>query len=124
MFFIMGVNQAQKQIEFFQTVVCECCGSYGRYEIFVHYSYFSFFFIPIFKWNKHYYVKMSCCNAECEIDKDLGKAIERGEIASLNPENLHFGGGNHSNKWFKRCRYCGFTTEEDYAFCPKCGRQL
>jgi len=24
----------------------------------------------------------------------------------------------------KRCASCGFETEEDYQFCPKCGREL
>lgn len=37
------------------------------------------FFIPCIKWNKHYYVRTSCCNTLYELDPEMGKAIARGE---------------------------------------------
>ena len=50
MFFIGGITQGQKQLQFHQLVVCSQCGAYGRYQVFMTYMCFSFFFIPIFKW--------------------------------------------------------------------------
>lgn len=85
------------------------------------YMFFSFFFIPLFKWNRHYYVRMNCCNATTEISADLGKAIARGEVTKIPLDTLHF--GRYENR-MKHCSYCGFTTEEDFQYCPKCGRAL
>lgn len=118
MFFIMGSGQKQKQLAFDQTVICKCCGKYGHIQVFMVYSYLSFFFLPLFKWNRRYYVKMSCCGSTCEINSELGKEIERGHIRSLNMDSLSFQSQHTAGK---QCRNCGFYTEEDFDYCPKCG---
>ncbi len=60
MFFIMGVSQNQKKLDFKQLNVCKkCCGKYSNIEVYMTYWYFMFFFIPIIKWNKEYYIKTS-----------------------------------------------------------------
>lgn len=64
---------------------------------------------------------MNCCNATTEISADLGKAIARGEVTKIPLDTLHF--GRYENR-MKHCSYCGFTTEEDFQYCPKCGREL
>jgi hypothetical protein len=85
--------------------------------------YFSLFFIPIFKWNMIYSVKSSCCGSIYTISKELGSRIARGEDISLREEDLqpvrteHFSGR-------KRCSECGFETQEDYQYCPKCSNPL
>lgn len=79
MFFIMGISQGEKQLDYTRTVVCGECGKYGRYEIFMTYMYFSFFFIPLFKWDKHYYVRMSCCGSMYELNPEVGARIACGE---------------------------------------------
>ncbi|WP_321009443.1 zinc ribbon domain-containing protein, partial [Hungatella effluvii] len=56
MFFVFGISQGKKALEYAKTVICAQCGGYGRYQVFMTYSYFSLFFIPIIKWNRHYYV--------------------------------------------------------------------
>lgn len=121
MFFIMGINQKEKRLVFDQLVICKCCGKYGHLEVYLSYTYLMLFFIPIFKWNRRYYVRMSCCNSVCALDNNLGKAIERGEVTSLNPDSLHF---VHSEGHVRCCSNCGFTTTEEYPYCPKCGRQM
>jgi hypothetical protein len=121
MFFIMGISSKEKKLDFNQMTVCSCCGKYGHIEVFMTYMYFSLFFLPLFKWSRRYYVRMTCCGAECEIDSTLGKAIASGEVKELRPENLHF-----TSSWTgeKRCSFCGYTTTEDFKYCPKCGREL
>lgn len=121
MFLIMGINQAEKKLNFDQLAICKACGKYGHVEVFVAYTYFMLFFIPIVKWNKHYYVKMNCCSLTCEISTELGKSIENGQIREIDLNQLNFGKQQHTTK---HCSYCGFTTTEDYLFCPKCGKEI
>ena len=122
MFFIMGISQGEKQLKFNQLVVCKCCGKYGQVDVFITYTYFMFFFILLFKWNRKYYVRMRCCNSASQIDDNLGKAIERGEVQEINLDELNFGGHNNQVRY---CSNCGYVCENsEYEYCPKCGKQL
>ena len=96
------------------------------------YMYFSFFFIPLFKWNKRFYVKMSCCDAVYELDPEVGKALLHGQQADIKSSDLtlvqegrrrgYYDSGIY--KTWKKCGNCGYETEEDFEYCPKCGRRL
>ena len=126
MIFIGGISSGRKQIEYLKTVICARCGAYGRYEVFMTYMYFSFFFIPLLKWNKKYYVRMSCCGALYELDPEVGCRLARGEDLEIQESDLTLiqdGGGNPWNRT-KKCTSCGYETEEDFAYCPKCGNPL
>lgn len=124
MFFIMGISQGEKKLNFDQTIVCNHCGQYGHLEIYMIYSYLSLFFIPIFKWGRRYFVKTTCCGASAELDAELGHQIERGEVTSL-PENMiPHSPDEYAPHRMHRCPSCGFETEEDYQYCPKCGQRL
>lgn len=149
MFFIMGVSQGQKKLNFDQLVICGHCGRYGHLEVYMVYSYLSLFFIPVFKWGRRYYVRTTCCDTTVEISGDLGRQIDRGEVTSL-PESIipadyqYRGQGQPQGQTQgqaqpqgqaqtqpevcaqakKHCPSCGFETEEDYQFCPKCGQRL
>ena len=72
----MGVSQNQKKLDFKQLNVCKLCGKYSNVEVYMTYWYFMFFFIPIIKWNKEYYIKTSCCNKIAKIDSEIGRKIE------------------------------------------------
>lgn len=121
MFFIMGISQGQKKLNFDQTVICGHCGKYGHLSVYMVYSYFSLFFIPLFKWGRTYYAQTSCCGQTVPIDAELGRQIERGQVTSL-PENII--PDTYQYHSVRRCAACGFETEEDYQFCPKCGGRL
>ena len=54
MFFMMGITDGRKDLDFSQQMICNVCGRYGRYQVFMTYTVLSLFFIPCFKWNKHY----------------------------------------------------------------------
>lgn len=123
MFFIMGITQGRKDFNFNQMVICSRCGSYGRYQVFMTYMCLSLFFLPVFKWNKQYYVQMSCCNTLYALDPAIGKRIARGEDVEILPEHLT----EVQTGWrsrYKRCSNCGFETREDYEYCPKCGKKF
>jgi hypothetical protein len=122
MFFIMGITEGRKEFDFNQVMTCSVCGSMGSFRVFMTYTVLSLFFIPCFKWNKHYYVQSTCCNAVYELDPEFGKRIARGEDVRIQPENLT----RVLNRGYtvKRCKNCGFATEEDFDFCPKCGERF
>jgi len=124
MFLIFGITQGEKRLSFDQTAVCACCGRYGRYEVYMTYMCFSLFFIPVFKWNKRYYVRTTCCHEVIEIDRELGERIRRGEVTELREGDLHFDCPGYRDDGYriKRCENCGYETEEDFQYCPKCGK--
>lgn len=132
MIFIGGISSAVKQLDYIKTVICGRGGGYGRYKVFMTYTYFSLFFIPVFKWNRRFYVEMSCCGSVYELDRDLGMRILRGEGAEIREEDLTFvragaGGGEFSLPDPGEecvCPGCGRAVEEDYSYCPYCGRRL
>ena len=37
MFFMMGITDGRKNFDFVQTEICDVCGRYGRYEVFMTY---------------------------------------------------------------------------------------
>ena len=121
MFFIFGISNGEKRLDFNQTMVCPGCGHFGRIEVYMTYMYFSLFFIPIFKWGKRYFVKTSCCNGVCDISKELGQKIEKGQVTEINPGDLQF---SFRYRVFKQCTNCGFSTSEEFEYCPKCGNHL
>ena len=75
MFFMMGITDGRKDFDFHQQIICDICGKYGRFQVSMTYTVLSLFFIPCFKWNKHYYVQTSCCNTVYELDAEVGKRI-------------------------------------------------
>lgn len=130
MFFICGVNSGQKELQTSQLVICNSCGSYGRYQIFMTYTSLSLFFIPILKWGRRYFVRMSCCETLYELNPGKGRRIAEGEQVEITPGDLTLIKAGRRNEWRpstgrKRiCGNCGYETEEDFSFCPKCGGRL
>lgn len=123
MFFIIGITQGRKDLEFSQMMVCSQCGSYGRYTVFMTYMCLSFFFLPIFKWNKQYFVQSTCCNSLYRLDIEIGKQIEKGNPTEIRPENLTLLEKGFRNR-DQKCTNCGYEIQEDFDYCPKCGRRL
>ena len=132
MFFIFGIQSGQKELNYNELVICEHCGSYGRYQVFMTYMCLSLFFIPVLKWGKRYYVKMSCCSALYELNYETGRQIARGESVEIKSSDLKLPReGNRLNpRWdseetmTKRCGNCGYVTKEDFEYCPKCGQRF
>lgn len=122
MFFIFGISQGEKKLDYVQTMLCSRCGQFGRLELYMTYMYFSLFFIPILRWNKKYYLKSTCCNTLYEIDKELGKNLRKKE-ATVREEDLHTVYGQTTST-YKRCPGCGYSAVPEYSFCPRCGKRI
>lgn len=117
----MGVYPGRKDYEYNRSLtICSHCGSYGRFSVYMTYMVLSLFFIPCFKWNRHYYVQTSCCNTIYELDPDIGKRIAKGEDIEILPSHLTEVQSGYRSSW-KQCARCGYSTQEDFEYCPKCG---
>lgn len=117
MILFIGVGQGEERLNFVQSVPCPCCGQYGRYEVFVRFSVFNLFFIPLFRFSKEYFVRTSCCGRVAKLTKETGRMIERGEVAEL--RDLRFTGYGP-----RSCGNCGYPLDSDFAYCPKCGSRI
>lgn len=121
MFFFFGIMNDQKNLDFHQPMTCDVCGRMGQYQVFVTYMVLSIFFIPIFKWGRTYYVRTSCCGSLYQLRPEVGRAIERGENVAIQQTDLYL---EQQGKWTKVCYNCGYTTTEDFEYCPKCGKKF
>ena len=127
MFFIMGIGPREKQLAYNELFVCDHCGKYERYEVFLTYMCFSLFFIPLIKWNKKYFVRANCCGQVYELDPAVGGEIARGKQVEIQKEHLQKLRGHGNVEMYqatRKCPDCGYETTEDFQFCPKCGRQF
>ena len=122
MFFIGGISNGEKKLDYIQSTVCPRCEAFGRMEVYMTYMCFSLFFIPIFKWNKNYYVKYTCCNSIYVLDNEIGLKISHGENISISEDNLHL--VDYNLPTINRCNYCGYICDNDFEYCPKCGQKL
>lgn len=125
MFFIAGVFFKRKELDYYEPILCNCCSKYGRFEAFMEYNYLSLFFIPLFKFNKKYYARTTCCDSLYLIkNKEKGLMMERGQgnNVSLKAEDLEIIHQGNCDK--STCPYCGFHTDEAFRYCPNCGKEL
>jgi RNA polymerase subunit RPABC4/transcription elongation factor Spt4 len=122
MFFIgiFGVQSKSERIHTETAVICPVCEAYGRYEIIKSYYYFHFFFIPLWRWNKRYYIQTQCCSRICEIEKTLGEKIEAGDSVEIKKEQILCGGSPST----RICPSCSAQAEPYYQYCPHCGTRL
>ena len=122
MFFLMAITNGQKDYDFNQVITCPICGAMGSYRVFMTYTVLSLFFIPCFKWNKRYYVRSTCCKTLYELNSSVGNLIRRGEQVKITQEDLTR--VMEGRSYVKKCANCGYSTDEDFEFCPKCGNRF
>ena len=122
MFLMIGITNGRKDLDFSQMTICDSCGAYGRFAVYMTYMALSLFFIPIFKWSKTYYVQTSCCGTVYRLDAEIGSRIARGEQLEIRPE--HLTPVQDRGHAARRCANCGYLAQEDFDFCPKCGSRL
>ena len=125
MFFIgiFGIDNKFKEIKVLNNFSCKNCNISNGASLVKYYTFFHFFFIPIFKWNEEYYVICNGCNSSFSIPKEKGKAIERGEDIEISYWDLK--DNNINNNYLKkRCQKCNRELEKDFEYCPYCGEKI
>lgn len=140
MFFIGGVNKGIRVLPYTESILCKFCGSQANCQVVMVYYYFSFFFIPLFKWNRQFLVKMQCCEALYELDAEIGKRILKGEEVRIKNEHLRLikdGNTRYSARFQHqspegstdesvplRCPICKQESPGNFNYCPNCGQRL
>lgn len=122
MFFLMGITQKQDKLQYNSKLIIHDCNTYGHIEVYMFYNVLSLFLIPIFKWNKKYFVKFTCCGAVYDLNPEIGKAIEHGENPNISKNDLIFKYNMQND--YKYCENCHQKWEPSYEYCPKCGEKL
>lgn len=124
MFFIgiFGIESKEKEVKAIDNLQCKSCNRSTRGKVIKSYSYFHFFFLPIFKWNEEYFVICEGCKTLFSISKDKGKGLERGENIEITYWDLKE--VNKYNDYNIGCSNCGKIISSDYEYCPYCGNKM
>ncbi len=102
-FFIGGVQPKTVRVDR-RARLCPHCGHHELYLKRIDH-YFSLFFIPLFPVKKGVPF-LSCDNCHSVFD-------EEGKVA-----------GMPFPRGIRKCPYCGRSLEEDFEFCPRCGKRV
>jgi hypothetical protein len=125
MFFfgIFGVDYKEKEVKIIKNIICKACGQLSSYVLLTTYNYFHFFFIPIFKWNKRYYLKDRCCSSVFEISEETFDKINEKESVEINDNELKEVKNSSYNEVII-CKNCGRRADSHFEYCPYCGSKL
>jgi DNA-directed RNA polymerase subunit RPC12/RpoP len=122
MFFIgiFGIENKEKDIKTFG-VVCPDCGRMTSATLLMTYTYFHIFFIPTFRWNKRYFIKLRCCGAMYEAPADYAEILKNEEHIDFSRLKKVSGGFGGFNDYLAVCRSCGKSFDKSFPHCPYCG---
>ena len=118
MFFIsiFGIQQKDRIIKEFDNTICPDCGRLTRAELGESYTFFHFFFIPLFKWNKKYFVKLRCCGSIYMVESDyVNELINSTDIDFDKLSKVQYSGN--------LCPNCGTFINPNFIYCPYCGQK-
>ncbi len=121
MFFfgIMGIGSKAKPAGM-AAAACPLCGRQVQMSIACSYSYFHFFFIPLFRFGVQYYATCPGCAGVFALEKRLGDCIKKGQPITLTAADLRPVKPNQPNL----CPACGHRNPAGSAFCNRCGHPL
>jgi DNA-directed RNA polymerase subunit RPC12/RpoP len=123
MFFIgiFGIESKEKEIKTFGNVVCPDCGKYTQAVLYESYTYFHIFFIPTFRWNRRYFLRLRCCGAVYEAPADYAKQLKDADSIDFSRlQKVSSGFGGYEDFWAV-CPKCGKSFDKSFAYCPYCG---
>jgi predicted RNA-binding Zn-ribbon protein involved in translation (DUF1610 family) len=123
MFFvgIFGIESKEKDIKTFGSVVCPDCGRMSTAALFMRYTFFHIFFIPTFRWNRRYFIKLRCCGALYEVPADYAEALKNEDYIDFSRLKKVSGGFGGYNDFFAVCASCGKSFDKSFPYCPYCG---
>jgi len=139
MFFIFGINEDKADLGIDQQMRCPFCGRMGNLQLVMTYTVFTLFFLPLFKWNKKFYVRFDCCNSIYELNSEAGRYIEfyGADGVEIEESDLTLLQKGSTDKFeafdespaepeshIRRCSACGSESPEDFSYCPHCGNKL
>ncbi|WP_062532702.1 zinc-ribbon domain-containing protein [Jeotgalibaca dankookensis] len=124
MFIFLDVHPFEKKLDYYQTITCDQCGHFGRYEVFQLSNRMRLFFIPVFTFGKQFIVRTTCCGTVYQLADEVGKAITKGESVSIELEDLTRIESGVAHKVEEVCPHCGYHYAYGANYCPNCGQKL
>lgn len=115
-FGIFGVQNKSKILKEYNNVICTC-GRFSKMVLIQEYMYFHFFFIPIIKWGKKYFLEARCCGRVFEVPDDYVDELLRSEIIDFNRVR-------EVNTPYRVCPNCNQYVDRNFMYCPHCGSKL
>lgn len=88
MIFIGGISDQIKELFYGKKLYCAYCGRKETVTVLMYYLYFSFFFIPLFRWNRQFFVEFRDCGRRYRLRKEVGMRILRGEDTEITESDL------------------------------------
>ena len=120
MFFIVGITSGTSELGMRRCASFPCCSHGGAAALTCVYRQFTFFFLPLFRFGKRYFISCPDCGAVYEIERDEGKRVELDPQAEIDPGRIHRLAGRAA----RFCPNCGQRVNPDSRFCPFCGSRL
>lgn len=121
MFFIVGISSGTLELGTRRCGFFPCCSLSGAVAaVTCVYRQFTFFFLPLFRFGKRYFVSCPNCGAVYEISRDEGKRIERDPSAVIDPQKILRVAGRAP----RFCPNCGAQVDPGSRYCPYCGSKL
>lgn len=118
----LGDAVRKQKVLFQQQSICKKCGKKTVLTVYMTYMCIDLTFIHLFKWDRKYYAKSSCCKTVFSIPDEVGKAIRQKAKVILTDEDLIL---PLKEGWESVvCPYCGYLVSERFDFCPECGRRV
>ncbi len=116
---IFGIETKTKTLGDAPSVTCPDHGmTRGRIEL--AFTYFHFFFVPLFRWNREYTLHLRC-GCIYTLTREQAEAIlDGGQVHLGDMTRKHTG----QQAAYKHCGACGKNFDSSYRYCPFCGTEL
>lgn len=116
MFIFIDAIPLLKEIKSIRTT-CNACNRVGEIKLMKSYHCLRLFFLPIWKWNVHYYLLHEACGVQVEISEEDAILIQ---YKDKNPSSCQV---INSIPTQLQCDNCGEILENSYDYCPYCGQK-
>ncbi|MCF2612033.1 zinc ribbon domain-containing protein [Fusobacterium perfoetens] len=115
MFFVMGFGSKDELLKEVSFRCTNCINE--KFELHQMSNVFSFFFIPIFRFNKKFLIVCKNCKSIYRLkNESLEKVLETSNVTYDDVEEII----RNNNV----CKNCGHRVDETDKFCPNCGNKL
>ena len=116
---IFGIESKKKTLMEIAPVVCPDHGM-TRAVLYECFTFFHFFFIPLFKWNRQYLLELRC-GCIYALSKEQAETVKKDGTVDFSGLTKMYTGGSAA---YKHCGTCNKNFDDSYRYCPFCGSEL